>query len=62
MGKLKEKFQQTELYKSIFRHSYQDTNRNRALQIVDNVFLHLHPVRIPRHAVNIGGVRKKRLT
>ncbi|MBM4166454.1 MAG: DUF4405 domain-containing protein [Ignavibacteria bacterium] len=54
MGKLKEKFQQTEVYKSIFRHSYQDTSRNRALQILDNVFLHLHPVRISRHATNVG--------
>ena len=44
----------TALYKSIFRHSYQDTQRNRALQIVDNVFLHLHPVRVSRHATDIG--------
>src|SRR5438046_10728218 len=54
MIKIREKLQQTEVWKSIFRHNYQDTNRNRALQIVDNVFLHLHPVRIPRHATNIG--------
>src|SRR5437016_2422256 len=54
MPKLREKLQQSEVWKSIFRHNYQDTNRNRALQIVDNVFLHLHPVRIPRHATNIG--------
>jgi quinol-cytochrome oxidoreductase complex cytochrome b subunit len=43
----------TEVYKSVFRHSYQDTQRNRALQIVDNVFLHLHPVRIARHAADV---------
>ena len=49
-----EKFRKTEVYKSIFRHKYDDTPRNRALQIVDNVFLHLHPVRIARHATNIG--------
>ena len=54
LDQLKEKVQKTEVYKSIFRHSYQDTQRNRALQIVDNVFLHLHPVRITRHATNIG--------
>lgn len=53
MPGLMEKFRKTEVYKSIFRHSYQDTQRNRALQIVDNVFLHLHPVRITRHATNI---------
>lgn len=54
IDRMKEKMQKTEVYKSIFRHSYQDTQRNRALQIVDNVFLHLHPVRISRHATNIG--------
>src|SRR6476620_3059406 len=54
MLKLREKIQQSEVWKSIFRHNYQDTNRNRALQIVDNVFLHLHPVRISRHATNLG--------
>jgi quinol-cytochrome oxidoreductase complex cytochrome b subunit len=43
---------QNEVWKSIFRHSYQDNQRNRALQIVDNVFLHLHPVRVTRHATN----------
>ena len=34
---LREKMQKTEVYKSVFRHNYQDTQRNRALQIVDNV-------------------------
>src|SRR5437867_3034455 len=54
MLKIRERLQQTDVWKSIFRHNYQDTNRNRALQIVDNVFLHLHPVRISRHATNLG--------
>ena len=40
------------IWKSIFRHDYSDTRRNRALQIVNNVFLHLHPTRLSRHAVN----------
>ncbi len=34
MFKLREKLQQSEVWKSIFRHNYQDTNRNRALQLV----------------------------
>ena len=50
--KIKKNVTQSEAWKSIFRHSYQDNQRNRALQIVDNVFLHLHPVRVPRHATN----------
>lgn len=53
LDKLKKDITQHEAWKSIFRHSYQDNQRNRALQIVDNVFLHLHPVRVTRHATNI---------
>lgn len=40
------------IWKSIFRHDYSDTRRNRALQVASNVFLHLHPTRLSRHAVN----------
>lgn len=52
LEKIKKDVTQHEAWKSIFRHSYQDNQRNRALQIVDNVFLHLHPVRVTRHATN----------
>jgi quinol-cytochrome oxidoreductase complex cytochrome b subunit len=52
LDKLKKDITQHEAWKSIFRHGYQDNQRNRALQIVDNVFLHLHPVRVTRHATN----------
>ncbi|OFY71702.1 MAG: hypothetical protein A3G23_03910 [Bacteroidetes bacterium RIFCSPLOWO2_12_FULL_37_12] len=44
----------SEVSKSIWRHEYSDNKRNRALEIVNNVFLHLHPTRVPRHAVNVG--------
>ncbi len=40
------KLRQTQFWKSIFRHGYPDTQRNRALAVLSNVFLHLHPVRI----------------
>ncbi len=36
----------SQIWKSIFRHNYQDTPRNRALMILSNVFLHLHPVKV----------------
>lgn len=52
IDKLRKNITQHEAWKSIFRHGYQDNQRNRALQIVDNVFLHLHPVRVTRHATN----------
>ncbi len=38
---------------SIFRHGYEDTPRNRMRQITGNVFLHLHPVAVPRHALRL---------
>ncbi|MCC6628109.1 MAG: cytochrome b N-terminal domain-containing protein [Chloroflexi bacterium] len=44
---------QSQLYRSIARHGYPDTPRNQALVIVSNVFLHLHPVRLRRHALAI---------
>lgn len=36
----------SQIWRSIFRHGYQDTPRNRALMILSNVFLHLHPVKV----------------
>jgi cytochrome b6 len=45
----------TQLWKSIFRveHTRTDT-RTRALGVLSNVFLHLHPARINRDAVRYG--------
>jgi quinol-cytochrome oxidoreductase complex cytochrome b subunit len=39
------------IWRSIFRHAYGDTPRNRTLQVASNVWLHLHPSKIRRHAV-----------
>jgi quinol-cytochrome oxidoreductase complex cytochrome b subunit len=41
------------LYRSVIRHDYVDTARNRALEITSNIFLHLHPITIPRRALKI---------
>ena len=41
----------TQLYTSIFRHKHDDTPRNRALGVLSNVFLHLHPAKVNRDAV-----------
>jgi quinol-cytochrome oxidoreductase complex cytochrome b subunit len=43
--------QKTQLYKSVFRVKHDDTERSRALGILSNVFLHLHPAKINRDAV-----------
>lgn len=47
------RIKETQLWKSIFRHGYEDTPRNRVLQILSNVFLHLHPARIKRLGVKL---------
>lgn len=38
-------------WKSIFRHGLPNTERNRALLMMSNFFLHLHPVKVRSHAV-----------
>src|SRR5260370_32678971 len=40
----------TQVFTSIFRHKHDDTPRNRALGVLSNVFLHLHPAKINRDA------------
>ncbi len=45
------RFRETELWKSVFRHGYEDTRRNRFLQVTSNLFLHLHPPKIQPHAL-----------
>ena len=41
----------TQLYKSIFRVKHDEKPRSRALGVLSNVFLHLHPAKINRDAV-----------
>jgi quinol-cytochrome oxidoreductase complex cytochrome b subunit len=41
------------LWRSIVRHGYPDTQRNQALIVASNVFLHLHPVKIKRYATKV---------
>ncbi len=48
---LLKKPRETQVWKSIFRHKLDETPRNRALAVLSNVFIHLHPARITRDAV-----------
>jgi len=43
----------SQLWRSIFRHGFPDTPRNRALTVLSNVFLHLHPVRTRKSALRL---------
>jgi quinol-cytochrome oxidoreductase complex cytochrome b subunit len=38
--------QESALWRSIVRHGLVDTNRNRSLIIFENLFLHVHPVKV----------------
>ncbi len=46
-----QRFMETQFGSSLIRHGYADTPRNRMLQIASNIWLHLHPTRVPRHSV-----------
>jgi quinol-cytochrome oxidoreductase complex cytochrome b subunit len=51
--KLQQQIVGTQVWRSLFRHGYPDTDINRALVMFTNVILHLHPVRVKRGALKI---------
>jgi quinol-cytochrome oxidoreductase complex cytochrome b subunit len=53
MPKLLEPIRKTQLWRSVFRHGYPDTPRNRTLAVLSNVFLHLHPVKVRRSGIRL---------
>src|SRR3984885_9896388 len=44
---------ETQAWKSVFRHDRPNSDRNRVLVMLSNVFLHLHPVRIRKSGVKL---------
>ncbi|HET6266247.1 MAG TPA: cytochrome b N-terminal domain-containing protein [Acidobacteriota bacterium] len=44
----------SQVWKAIFRHSVPKDTRGRALAVLNNVFLHLHPVRIRKSGIALG--------
>jgi hypothetical protein len=44
---------ETQIWTSVFRHGRPDSDRNRVLVMLSNVFLHLHPVRIRKSGVKL---------
>ena len=44
---------ESQIWKSIFRTGVPVTRRQRMMGVLNNVFLHLHPVRLPKHAVKL---------
>jgi cytochrome b6 len=59
---MKERVVTTQVWQSIFRHRYLDSNRNRSLAVFSNFFLHIHPVKVReksirlRHTMCLGGL------
>src|SRR3989338_8462841 len=48
------RIQKTQLFRAIFRTGgLITTHKDRVLVTLNNVFLHLHPVRLPKHAVKV---------
>ena len=50
---LVEKFLQTPVGRAIFRTGIPRNRRQRMMVVLNSVFLHLHPVRLPKHAVKV---------
>ena len=45
---------ESQVWKSIIRSGVPRNRRQRMYAVLGNVFLHLHPARLPRHAVKVG--------
>lgn len=52
-SKIWEYITETQLWRSIVRHGYTNTARNRSLAVLSNLFLHLHPIRIRKSALRV---------
>ena len=48
IDKIKSDIVESHVWRSIFRHGYEDTPRNRVMMVTSNVFLHLHPAKVRR--------------
>ncbi len=53
LKEISNKITQNEIWKSIFRHGYEDTPRNRVLQILGNVWMHIHPATVTKGSIAI---------
>lgn len=48
INKMRDSLLKSQVWKSMFRHDYEDSQRNRLLQVLDNFWMHLHPTKLPR--------------
>lgn len=43
----------SQVWRSVFRRKYDESRRSRVLAVIGNFFMHLHPVTIARHGVDL---------
>ena len=51
LERVDESIRRSAVWRSVFRQPYPADERSRAMAVMNNVFLHLHPVRVRQHAV-----------
>jgi quinol-cytochrome oxidoreductase complex cytochrome b subunit len=51
MAPLRQRIAASRVYRSIVRHGFAPSNRNRALTVFTNFFLHVHPTKVRRRAI-----------
>ena len=50
---LMDQVKRSQIWKSVFRHDIPSDERGRAQVVLSNVFLHLHPVRMPKSGIRV---------
>ena len=53
LDELKEQIVESPIWRSMFRHGYEDTPRNRVLMVSGNIWLHLHPSKVRKHGMRL---------
>ena len=53
LEKLQKAITKSQIWRSIFRHGYPNTVRNRSLTVLSNVFLHLHPIKVKKSGIRM---------
>ncbi|HUG49001.1 MAG TPA: selenite/tellurite reduction operon b-type cytochrome ExtP [Candidatus Limnocylindria bacterium] len=51
LERVDEAIRRSAVWRSLFRQPYPADERSRAMAVMNNVFLHIHPVRVRQHAV-----------
>jgi quinol-cytochrome oxidoreductase complex cytochrome b subunit len=51
LERIDESIRRSTLWRSLFRQPYPNDERSRAMNVMNSVFLHIHPVRVRQHAV-----------